>query len=151
MPNFQQQNTFHFMFDRIREPLTIQPYLGKSDDSLGLGKPEYGTPIKVVEPITTTSNPAITHQQGSGGEMEISVLVWSSRTAGYKKGTLVTRDSTGETYTVTDSAPLTHSQLTYYMLQRNGGDENEPNGDGSTGGSADQVSNEPGGEDPLGV
>jgi len=141
------------MFDKEREPLTITPYLGKDDsDPLGIGKSEYGTPIEVEEPITLTANPAITYQQGSGGAMEVSILVWSSRTSGFKKGAKVLRRQTGETLTVTGSAPLTHSQLTYYQLQRNGDDDDDqPTSAGSAGGTAEQVSDESGGEDPLGL
>lgn len=141
------------MFDRMKEPLLITPYLGTDDsDPLGLDGQSWGTPLSVVEPITTTSNPAITYQQGSGGEMQVSILVWSSRTSGYKKGTKVLRKNTGETYRVTSSAPLTHSQLTYYTLQRNGGDkvEQPTSADGSSDG-AQQVPDESGGEDPLGL
>ncbi|WP_214464530.1 hypothetical protein [Levilactobacillus brevis] len=153
MPNFQNLNTFHFMFDRNKEPLTIKPYLGNDgSDPLGLGGQSWGTPRDVVEPLTTTSNPAITYQQGSGGEMEVSILVWSSRTSGYKKGTKVLRKNTGETYEVTGEAPLMHSQLTYYTLRRNGDDDDEQptNGD-SSGNGAGKVPDESGGEDPLGL
>lgn len=153
MPNFKTLGTFHYMFDKEKEPLTITPYLGKDDsDPLGLGKPEYGEPIEVEEPITLTTNPAITYQQGSGGEMKVSILVWSSRTSGYKKGTKVYRQRTGETYTVTDSAALTHSQLTYYQLRRNGDeDDGQPASAGNTGEATEQVSDESWGEDPLGL
>ncbi|WP_125545375.1 hypothetical protein [Levilactobacillus lindianensis] len=153
MPSFKQQNTFHFMFDKEKEPLTITPYLGKDDsDPLGIGGAKYGTEIKVEEPITLTANPAITYQQGSGGAMEVSILVWSSRTSGFKKGTKVLRRQTGETFTVTGSAPLTHSQLTYYQLQRNGDDDAEQSTSArSTGDASEQVPNEFGGEDPLGL
>lgn len=141
------------MFDRMKEPLTITPYLGKDDsDPLGINGQSWGTPLDVVEPVTTTSNPAVTYQQGSGGAMQVSILVWSSRTAGFKKGTKVLRKNTGETYEVTDSAPLTHSQLTYYMLQKNGGDGDEqPASANSSGDGAQQVPDESGGEDPLGL
>lgn len=141
------------MFDREKEPLHITPYLGKNDsDPLGIDGQEWGTPLDVVEPITTTSNPAITYQQGSGGEMQVSVLVWSSRTSGYKKGTKVLRKNTGELFEVTGSTPLTHSQLTYYTLQRNGGSKNEqPTGSDDSGDGAVKVPDESGGEDPLGL
>lgn len=141
------------MFDKMKEPLTITPYLGKDgSDPLGLGGQDWGTPLKAIEPITLTANPGITYQSGSGGDMEVSILVWSSRTPGFKKGTRVLREQTGETYTVTGEAPLTHSQLTYYQLQRNGGDNDEqPAGSNSSGDGAKQVPDESGGEDPLGL
>lgn len=153
MPNFRRLNTFHFMFDKMKEPLTITPYLGKDgSDPLGLDGQEWGTPLSVVEPITTTDNPAITYQSGSGGDMEVSILVWSSRTPGFKKRTKVHRKLTGETYEVTNSSTLTHSQLTYYQLRRNGGDKHEQQAsDAGSTGTAKQVSDESGGEDPLGL
>lgn len=153
MPSFRNLNTFHFMFEREKEPLKITPYLGKDDsDPLGLAGQEWGTPLDVVEPITTTSNPAITYPQGSGGAMKVSILVWSSRTSGYRKGTRVLRKNTGEVFEVTGSAPLTHSELTYYTLQRNGGSKDEqPAGSNGSGDGAVKVPDESGGEDPLGL
>lgn len=113
MNKFANFNSFDFMFKRLSRPLKITTF------ELGSQKT-----IDVNEPLTVTNNPAITFQNGSGGDVPIYQAVWVSRTPGCRKETKVTDTLTGTTYTVTGITENMVANLVYYQLTK---DEEEVN------------------------
>ena len=119
MGSFVNFNSFNFMFKRLQRPLKITT--------------EKGT-IEVNEPLIVTTNPAITFQNGGGGDVPIYQAIWVSRTAGYRKNTAVLDVLSGVEYKVTSITKNTNARLVYYQLTKdkeeshaNSADNQHPN------------------------
>jgi hypothetical protein len=107
------------MFKKLQRPLKITT--------------EKGT-IEVNEPLIVTTNPAITFQNGGGGDVPIYQAIWVSRTAGYRKNTAVLDVLSGVEYKVISITESTNARLVYYQLTKdkeeshaNSADNQHPN------------------------
>ncbi|WP_147441363.1 hypothetical protein [Lactobacillus sp. ESL0234] len=102
------------MFKRLQRPLKITT--------------EKGT-IEVNEPLIVTTHPAITFQNGGGGDVPIYQAIWVSRTAGYRKNTAVLDVLSGVEYKVTSITENTNAKLIYYQLTKDKEESNANSAD----------------------
>ena len=122
---------FDFMFNRTAEPLTITKPINQSFDKLGRPVSNDSEPIHVNEPISISDNQAIRYQNGSGGEVQLTMINWVSRLPNMPKHTKVYRDNTEETFEVVSSSGVTRSGKVFYQLERVGDDVRDSDAGGS--------------------
>lgn len=101
---FQNFRNFSFMFHRLAQKINVHY--------------ENGEEKKLKEPIVNQSNPNISYQNVSGGQLETGQLTWISKLENVPKNTEIELEN-GEKYKTTGAGQDITAGLTYYPIQKN--------------------------------
>lgn len=120
--SFVNFNSFSFMFNELKQPLTVKvpKYNRDNIDEYGQHSSINYEEHKVNEPLITKASPNVTYQDTRGGQYSTVNKVWESLAIkNAPRGTIVI-DSNDTKYKVMSSTKVTATSLWYYNLKVTG-------------------------------
>ncbi|CAI2679534.1 hypothetical protein [Apilactobacillus apinorum] len=111
----QTFGAYKFMFNRLKQPLTITKHSQNGYDDAGYPIKTSQESLQVNEPIVNSQNPNMTFPSMDGGQYSTDTLYWISRHGDFTKEDQV-KSEDGE-YKVTGRAKVL-PKLFFYTIKR---------------------------------